>query len=150
MKRVGHHDPEERMPPQKSGRTLQPAEIAKLRQWIGEGAAYRKHWAWVAPTPRPVPAGHEKNPIDGFVLQRLKAAGFTPSPPASREALIRRATLDLTGLPPTPKEADAFVADSRPDDQAFEAVVDRLLASPRYGEHMAYRWLDAALSLIHI
>ncbi|SVB21679.1 uncharacterized protein METZ01_LOCUS174533, partial [marine metagenome] len=128
MKRVEHHDPEERMPPQKSGRTLQPAEIAKLRQWIGEGAAYRKHWAWVAPTPRPVPAGHEKNPIDGFVLQRLKAAGLKPSPPATREALIRRVTLDLTGLPPTPKEADAFLADSRPVDQAFEAVVDRLLA----------------------
>ena len=144
MKRVEHHDPDERMPPQKSGRTLQSAEIAKLRQWIGEGAVYRRHWAWVAPTPRPVPAGHEKNPIDGFVLQRLKAAGLKPSPTATREALIRRVTLDLTGLPPTPKEADAFLADSRPDDQAFEAVVDRLLASPRYGEHMAYRWLDAA------
>ena len=144
MKRVEHHNPEERMPPQKSGRTLQPAEIAKLRQWIGEGAAYRKHWAWVAPTPRPVPAGHEENPIDGFVLQRLKTAGLKPSSPATREALIRRVTLDLTGLPPTPKEADAFVADSRPDDQAFEAVVDRLLASPRFGEHVAYRWLDAA------
>ena len=69
LKRVEHHDPEERMPPEESGRTLQPAEIAKLRQWISEGAAYRKHWAWVAPTPRSVPSGHEKNPIDGFVLQ---------------------------------------------------------------------------------
>ena len=144
MERVEHHDPEERMPPQKSGRTVQSAEIAKLRQWISEGAVYLKHWAWVAPTRQPVPAGHEKTPIDGFVLQRLKAVGLKPSPPTTRETLIRRATLDLTGLPPTPKEADAFLADSRPDDQAFETVVDRLLASPRYGEHMAYRWLDAA------
>ena len=134
------------MPPLDSGKSLEPEQIELLRRWIDEGARWEEHWAYVPPkSPLPPSVGDEswpRNPIDRFVLARLDAEGLAPEPEASRAALIRRATLDLTGLPPTIEELDAFLADDAPD--AYEQVIDRLLASPRYGEHMARTWLDAA------
>src|SRR5205085_2088743 len=115
--------------------------------WIAEGARYEPHWAFtLLPQNVPVPAVSSaawcRNPIDRFVLARLEREGLKPSPQANREVLLRRVTLDLTGLPPTPAEIDAFLRDRSPD--AYEKVVDRLLASPRYGERMATPWLDVA------
>ncbi|MCZ6596172.1 MAG: PSD1 and planctomycete cytochrome C domain-containing protein [Planctomycetota bacterium] len=134
------------MPPPEAELELTPEEIELIRRWIDEGAEWGEHWAYVAPVrPEPPPvadAGWAKNPIDRFVLARLEAEGLAPSPEASKERLIRRATFDLTGLPPTIGEVDAFLADDAPD--AYEQVVDRLLASPRYGERMAKEWLDVA------
>ena len=103
------------------------------------------HWAFVPPAPPRVPALHDstlRNPIDAFIRERLRREGIKPSPDADRATLLRRLTLDLTGLPPTPAEADAFLNDTSPD--AYEKVVARLLASPRFGERLASRWLDAA------
>jgi hypothetical protein len=145
-RRITAADPEERMPPAATGKKLSPVEIELLTRWIDEGARWEKHWSLIAPL-RPVPppvrvAGWVRNPIDAFVLARLEAVGMAPSTEADRATLVRRVTLDLTGLPPTPEEVDAFAADERPD--AYERVVDRLLRSPRYGERMASRWLDAA------
>ena len=135
-----------RMPPAYSGRTLSAKEIETLRDWIAQGAKWEKHWAFLPPKRAPLPAVKDaawvKNPIDAFVLARLEREGLAPSPEASRETLIRRVSFDLTGLPPTLAEMDAFLADKSPD--AYEKVVDRLLASPRYGERMAFRWLEAA------
>jgi hypothetical protein len=135
-----------RMPPQHSGRTLTEAEIRILRTWIAEGAKWEKHWAFLKPVRSPEPVvrnvGWVRNPIDRFVLSRLEREALTPSKEASRETLIRRLSLDLTGLPPTPAEIDSFLADGSPN--AYEKLVDRLLASPRYGERMAVPWLDAA------
>lgn len=128
------------MPPVKSGKTLKPDQVAIIRKWIEQGAEYRGHWAYVPPQRPAVPAG--QNPIDYFVQAQLRFAGLSPNPEADKVTLIRRVTLDLTGLPPTPREVDAFLADSTP--HAYEKVVDRLLASPRYGEHRARYWLDAA------
>ena len=117
-----------------------------LRAWVAQGAPWAKHWAFVAPVRPELPTVKEKawvrNPIDAFVLSRLAAEGLHPSPQASKEKLIRRVTLDLTGLAPTPEEVDAFLADNSSD--AYERVVDRLLASPHYGERMTLPWLDAA------
>ena len=135
-----------RMPPVASGLKLSDAEIETFRQWIVQGAVWQKHWSFIPPIPPPLPAVHNpawpRNPIDSFVLERLEREGLQPTSEASRETLIRRASLDLTGLPPTPGEIDAFLNDRSAD--AYEKVVDRLLASPRYGERMAFRWLDAA------
>ncbi|MBI3858230.1 MAG: DUF1553 domain-containing protein, partial [Planctomycetes bacterium] len=137
---------DDRMPPAKSKRKLSPAQIALVRRWIAEGAPWGTHWALVPPKPPPAPETKNRrwrrNAIDDFVLVRLEREGLEPSPEADKATLLRRVTLDLTGLPPTPEEADAFAADAAPD--AYERVVDRLLASPRYGERMAIRWLDAA------
>lgn len=137
---------DEHMPPAKTGKKLSPAQIEKLKQWIDEGAGYQAHWSFVPPVRPEVPAvaaasgpGQE---IDRFIRARLEREGLTPSPEATRETLIRRVTLDLTGLPPTLEEIDAFLGDTAPG--AWERVVDRLLASPRYGERMAVDWLDAA------
>ncbi len=137
---------DDHMPPSKTGKKLSPAQIEKLKQWIDEGAGYQAHWSFVPPVRPEVPAvaaargpGQE---IDRFIRARLEREGLTPSPEATRETLIRRVTLDLTGLPPTLEEIDAFLADTAPG--AWERVVDRLLASPRYGERMAVDWLDAA------
>src|SRR5262249_55199531 len=117
-----------------------------LKRWIAEGAEYKTHWAFVAPTQAPLPKVHHpdwpQNAIDQFILARLEAEGLRPSPRADRYTLVRRLYLDLVGLPPTPEEADAFVNDTAPD--AYEKVVDRLLASPAYGERWARRWLDLA------
>jgi hypothetical protein len=144
--RVSSHDPEQVMPPASKGRKLTAQQIDLLRRWIEQGASWQNHWAFIAPRQPNVPKVKNttwgKNPIDAFILSRLEAAAIAPSPPASRETLIRRVTLDLTGLPPTLKEIDAFLGDATAD--AYDKVVDRLLASPRYGERMVLEWLDAA------
>ena len=146
IRRITSDDPDVRMPPPTSGKQLNAAQIERLTRWIDEGAKWQRHWAFISPErPRPPKAhlaGWVRNPIDAFVLARLEAEGLTHSPEADRATLIRRVALDLIGLPPTPEEVDAFVADESPD--AYERLVDRLLASPRYGERMAARWLDAA------
>jgi hypothetical protein len=145
-RRLTAPDPAERMPPAKSGRTITPAQIATLKKWIEQGAKWQKHWSFLPPVRPPLPplknAAWPRNAIDHFILARSERDGLTPSPEADRTTLIRRVTLDLTGLPPTPQEVDAAITDRSPD--WYEKVVDRLLASPRFGEKMAARWLDAA------
>ena len=139
-------DPEEVMPPPETHKTLKPEQVALLRQWISEGAVYENHWAFIAPKRPAEPATARtdwaRNPVDRFILAKLEKEKLAPSPEADRASLIRRVTCDLTGLPPTPAEVAAFLADSAP--AAYERVVDRLLASPRYGEHRARYWLDYA------
>lgn len=134
------------MPPAKSGKKLTPHEIALLKRWIDEGAPWQGHWSFIPPehVAPPEVAGKDwcRNPVDRFILARLESQKHTPSPEAPRHTLLRRVSFDLTGLPPTPDEAAAFAADTRPG--AYERAVDRLLASPRYGEHMGRYWLDAA------
>ncbi len=146
VQRINSSDPATLMPPPKSNRRLTAEQKKLLEKWIGEGAAYAEHWAFVAPKRPAVPAVKRadwvRNPIDAFVLALLEREGLAPSPEADRPTLIRRLSIDLTGLPPTPKEVDAFVADA--DPKAYEKLVDRLLASPHYGERMALPWLDAA------
>lgn len=144
--RVTTKDEDEVMPPVKSGKKLTPAQVDLLKRWIAEGAPWQTHWAY-EPAKRPaIPEVKNKkwpkNEIDYFVLQRLEKEKLKPSPEADKVALVRRATFDLTGLPPSTDEIDAFLADRSP--QAYEKVVDRLLASPRFGEHQARFWLDAA------
>ncbi len=145
-RRISSHDPDEMMPPPDSNRKLTVAQIALIKRWIDEGAKWSLHWAFVAPKRAALPSVHDKdwprNPIDRFVLARLEHEGLSPAKQASRERLIRRVSFDLTGLPPAPQEVDAFVNDASTD--AYEKVVDRLLASPRYGERMAVDWLDVA------
>ncbi len=145
--RVTSKDPARRMPPAYLGQAaLSDREIDLLRRWIEQGAVWQKHWSLIPPRHPPLPKvsnpAWARNEIDYFVLERLDREGLKPSPEADRATLLRRVTLDLTGLPPAPAEVDAFLADSSPN--AYEKVVDRLLASPRYGERMAARWLDAA------
>ena len=135
-----------KMPPVYSGLSLTDREIETLRTWIAQGAKWQRHWSFLAPVMPVVPevknAAWVRNPIDAFVAERLDREGLTPSPEASRETLLRRVSLDLTGVPATLAELDAFLNDKSPN--AYESAVDRLLASPRYGERMAARWLDAA------
>jgi mono/diheme cytochrome c family protein len=137
---------DERMPPAKSGHILTTEQIELIRRWIEQGAKWQKHWSLIKPERPMLPTvktrDWPRSPIDTFVLARLEAAGLEPTPEADRATLIRRVTLDLTGLPPTPAEVDAFLADRSP--RAYEKVVDRLLQSPRFGERMAAPWLDAA------
>ncbi|MCI0377716.1 MAG: PSD1 and planctomycete cytochrome C domain-containing protein [Gemmataceae bacterium] len=143
--RVTAESPTERMPPPKTNKKLTPQQIDLLKRWIDQGATYSRHWAFVAPKRPSLPkvnTAWPRNGIDHFILARLESAKLQPSPEADRVALIRRLTLDLTGLPPTPREVDAFLADKSPE--AYEKVVDRLLSSPHYGERMALDWLDAA------
>ena len=135
-----------RMPPAASGPPLTPAEVETLRQWVEQGAQWEKHWAYLPPerparpqSPWPL---RERNAIDAFVFTRLEKAGLSPSPEASRERLLRRLSLDLTGLPPTPAELDAFLAGSGED--AYTRAVDRMLDSPAHAEVLTARWLDAA------
>jgi hypothetical protein len=146
IRRITSADPDERMPPEGSGEPLTAQQIATLRRWIDAGARWQPHWSFLRPTRPPLPAVNNttwpKNEIDAFVLAQLESAGLAPAPAADKITLLRRVTLDLTGLPPTPAEVDAFLADESPS--AYETVVDRLLASPRYGERMAAPWLDAA------
>jgi len=146
IKRITSTDASIKMPPADSGKSLTPEQIEILRRWIDEGAQYKAHWSFITPerpTPPAVPEGSTvRNPVDNFVLANLAKTGLTPSPEADKVTLLRRVTLDLTGLPPTPAEVDAFLADKSPE--AYAKVVDRLLKSPRYGEHMARYWLDAA------
>ena len=144
--RIMSTDPDVRMPPAEAEHQLTDDQVAKLRRWIAEGAEYESHWSLLPPVRHEPPAIQNKdwprNPIDNFVAGRLEREGLKPSPEANKVALLRRLTVDLTGLPPTPQEIDAFLADRSPN--AYEKVVDRLLASPRYGERMASFWLDAA------
>ena len=146
ISRINTDDKDDLMPPPKSNRRLSPAQKETLKRWISEGANYSQHWAYVPPIRPQAPdvknPAWARNPIDGLVLQKLDAAGLQPSPEASRQTLIRRLSLDLIGLPPKPEEVDAFVADTAPD--AYEKVVERLLASPHYGERTSLPWLDAA------
>jgi hypothetical protein len=136
----------ERMPPGRTGRQLTARQIGLIRRWIEQGAKWQKHWSFIPPTRPPLPQvknrDWSRNGIDFFILDRLEREGLAPSPETDRAALIRRVTLDLTGLPPTLEEVDAFLSDGSPN--AYEKVIDRLLASPRYGERMARPWLDAA------
>jgi len=146
LERIHSTDPDVLMPPPNSNRRLSDEQKKMLDRWIKEGAEYMQHWAFTAPV-RPAPpevmqAAWVRNDIDRFVLAKIEAAGMQPSPEADRAALIRRLHADLVGLPPTPEEVDAFIAD--PDPAAYEKLVDRLLASPHYGERMALPWLDAA------
>ena len=141
VKRLHPADPDDLMPPKKLKKPLTPTQMATLKQWISEGAEYQGHWAFIKPERPAVPAG-SANAIDAFVLKKLNEAGLKPSPEADRATLIRRLALDITGMPATPEETAAFIADAAPN--AYEKVVDRLLASPRYGEKMAHQWLDFA------
>ena len=146
LERIHSTDPDVLMPPPDSNRRLSEAQKQLLDRWIKEGAEYKQHWSFTAPE-RPTPPDVRqddwvRNDIDRFVLAKIEAAGLAPSPEAHRSTLIRRLHADLVGLPPTPEEVDAFVAD--PDPLAYEKLVDRLLASPHYGERMALPWLDAA------
>jgi uncharacterized protein DUF1553/uncharacterized protein DUF1549/concanavalin A-like lectin/glucanase superfamily protein/cytochrome c len=146
VRRITSGDEMMRMPPVNSGRKLTQTEIDLLIEWVRQGARWQGHWAFTTPTrpllPRIKNTEWPKNAIDYFVLERLEREGMEPSPEADRATLIRRVSLDLTGLPPTPREVEDFLNDKSPN--AYEKVVDRLLASPRYGERMAFRWLDAA------
>jgi hypothetical protein len=146
LERIHSTDADVQMPPPDSNRRLSAEQKQLLARWIRAGADYAPHWAFVAPE-RPQPpavrqADWVRNDIDRFVLAAIEEAGLAPAPEADRATLIRRLHADLVGLPPTPEEVDAFVADSRPD--AYEVLVDRLLASPHYGERQALPWLDAA------
>jgi hypothetical protein len=146
MQRLTHADPSLRMPPAEHDKQLTAEQVETIRRWIDQGAVWRGHWSFETPVRPELPAVSNeawcKNPIDRFVLARLDREGIAPAEEADRATLIRRVTLDLTGLPPTPAEIDTFLADTSPD--AYERVVDRLLASPRYGEHMGRYWLDLA------
>lgn len=144
--RITSDDPDLMMPPPSSNRSLTAGQKDLLRRWVAAGAEYQSHWAFNPPSTPPIPAVDNaqwpQNPIDHFILHRLEQEGLHPTPRAGRERLIRRLTFDLTGLPPTLDEIDAFLADGSPN--AYERLVDRLLGSPRYGERMASEWLDVA------
>jgi hypothetical protein len=144
--RIISTDPEYMMPALKSNLKLTAYEKAILIKWIEQGAEYKAHWAFIKPAKQAVPQVAQKawvkNPIDNFILQRLEKEKLAPSPEADKEMLLRRLSLDLTGMPPTIAEMDAFLKD--PSGNAYEKQVDRLLASPHYGEKMAVDWLDVA------
>ncbi len=141
-RRITSDDESEVMPPPESHKSFSAEELATLREWMGDGAAWASHWAFTPPIRINPPAGFGGHPIDAFIRRRLSAEGLTPAPPSEKAKLLRRASFDLTGLPPTLKEIDAFLADESPD--AWSHQLDRLLASPRYGERMAVMWLDGA------
>jgi hypothetical protein len=150
--RITSTDGEQRMPPADSGRKLSSRQIELIRRWIEQGAEWKGHWAYVSPTRPAVPKvgqasslpgrqdAYPTNPIDAFMLATLRDQGLTLSPEADRVTLIRRLSFDLRGLPPMPEEVEAFVADRSP--RAYQALVERFLASPQYGERMALYWLD--------
>jgi len=151
FKRIISDDPDVVMPPPERAKKLKPNEIAIIKQWISEGGKFAEHWAYVVPKSTAVPdvsglpepaRSWPRGEIDRFLLKRMHQEGLSPTAVADRQALIRRVTLDLTGLPPTLEDVDSFAADESPD--AFEQLVDRLLASEAYGEHMARMWLDLA------
>ncbi|MGD9632424.1 MAG: DUF1553 domain-containing protein [Pirellulales bacterium] len=146
IRRISSDDEDAVMPPLDSGKSLTPEQIELVRRWIQQGAPWKEHWSF-APCRRPELPGvsHRdwpRNAIDYFILAALDEKSWAPAPEAEKALLIRRVTFDLTGLPPTLAEVDAFLADDSPD--AYERLVDRLLQSPRYGEHMARFWLDKA------
>ncbi len=144
FRRITSQDPEKQMPPPESNLTITDRERALLARWITQGAEWKAHWSFIPPTTPAIPIVRNKEwprgTIDRFVLAKMENEGLSPSPQASRERLLRRVTLDLTGLPPSVEEMDAFLADT--SHRAYEAVVDRLLADTAYGEHMTTEWLD--------
>jgi mono/diheme cytochrome c family protein len=145
FKRITSHDPDEVMPEKSFNKTLTARQVAIVRKWIEQGAEWKGHWSYIQPVraaapPAGGPAGFVRNPIDTFVLAKLKEHNLSPSPEADKVSLIRRLSFDLTGLPPTPQEVQAFLGDASSD--AYDKLVDRLLASPAYGERMAEYWLD--------
>lgn len=146
LRRILSHDADEVMPPPSANKALSEEKKRILRDWIAAGAKYEAHWSFLPPRQALPPAVRDaawpRSPIDRFILARLEAAGLKPAAEADRYTLVRRVSFDLIGLPPTPEEADAFVSDPSPD--AYERLVDRLLASPHYGERWARRWLDLA------
>ena len=146
LHRIASSDKEEIMPPPESHKVLSEEQKTLLRKWILSGAEYKEHWAFLPPAKTTAPSTREKarihNPVDSFILANLAKAGLKQSAEADRRTLIRRVTYDLTGLPPAPGDVEAFVSDKSP--QAYEKVVDRLLATERYGERMALAWMDAA------
>jgi hypothetical protein len=145
-KKITEENPARRMPPPSTHKTLTDAQKQSIRTWIQQGAEWKQHWAFVAPVRPAVPSVSDRSwprtAIDRFILSKLDASALRPNLEADRHALIRRVSFDLTGLPPSPEEVAAFVNDRSPD--AYDKVVDRLLASPHYGEHRARYWLDAA------
>ncbi len=146
VRRIFADDPDERMPPRSANSTLSESERQTLKQWVAEGARYDSHWAFMRPvrpeTPRVSNPKQLRNPIDAFVQTRLDQQEIKPSPETDRATLLRRVSLDLIGLPPAPEEVETFLSDRSPG--AYEKQVDRLLASPHYGERWARRWLDLA------
>jgi hypothetical protein len=145
MRRITAADPDERMPPPASHKTLSADEIDILQRWITEGAVYKPHWSFISPGLSDIPTSpfdNKAGPIDRFIHARLDAAGLQPAPEASKISLINRASLTLTGLPPSLEAVDEFLAD--PSEDAYEGLLDRLLASPAYAEHMTSYWLDLA------
>ena len=146
VQRLTSDDPDELMPPPKEGKPLRADQVELLVRWVKEGAQLKKHWSFIAPERPELPTVRQRdwprNEIDTFILERLEAAGLKPAPEADKTTLIRRVAFDLTGLPPSVEEVDAFLADDSP--QAYEKLVDRLLQSAHYGERMAVNWLDLA------
>jgi hypothetical protein len=142
IQRLLTSDPEEIMPPVKAHKELSSAQKEIFKRWVAEGADYQPHWAYAPLEKQEIPRNGARNPVDAFVLEKLQHKKIEPSPEASRARLVRRLSLDLTGIPPTPSEVAMFCGDTR--DGAYEALVDRLLASPRFGERMAVWWLDIA------
>jgi hypothetical protein len=144
IRRIASADVDARMPPPQSGKHLSALQIQALTRWIAQGAAYQEHWAYLPPSMPAAPAAAQdpwvSTPIDAIIRDGLRAAGLQPAPAADRATLIRRLSFDLDGLPPTAAEAEAFAADATAD--AYARLVDRLMASPRYGERMAVWWLD--------
>jgi len=142
--RILSTDEEEMMPPPESHKKLSAEEREVIKKWIEQGAVYQKHWSFEAPVKAPVPPAKPgtRNEIDQFIAKRLVAEGLSPAPEADKPTLIRRVAFAVTGLPPTTAETDAFLADPSPN--AYDAMVDRYLASPRFGEEMARHWLDIA------
>ena len=139
LKRITAEKDAMRMPPVRSGLKLTATEIETLKSWVEQGAKWQPHWSFIAPKRPALPDGTATHPVDRFIEARLRREGLAPSAAANPETLLRRVSLDLTGVPPSPAETDAFLK-----DRNYEAVVDRLLGTPRFGERMAARWLDAA------
>jgi mono/diheme cytochrome c family protein len=146
MERILSDKKSQVMPPPKTKKKLTDAQKEILKRWIAQGAEYEPHWSFIPPKRPPLPAVRSekwvRNPIDRFILAELEKRGLQPAPEADRRTLARRLSLDLTGLPPEPADVEAFVNDKRPD--AYERYVDKMLASPHWGEHRARYWLDAA------
>ena len=144
LRRISSDDPDERMPPGSTGKSLSEAEVATLRQWIAEGATWQEHWSFIAPItvnpPETAEASSDSNAIDRFIRATLTQRGLSPTAQADRRTLIRRLSFDLIGLPPRPEEVDAFVSDTA--DDAYAKLVDRLMGSRHFGERLAMYWLD--------
>jgi hypothetical protein len=141
-------DEDEIMPPPESHKTLKPAQISMIKTWIEQGAPWQPHWSLIPAQKPAVPMVKDKawskTPLDSFVLSKLEAAGLKPAPEAEAHALVRRISLDLTGLPPSPKLVKCYATDTKLTDAQLSALIDELMKSPAYGEHRARYWLDAA------